>query len=348
VTGLQQAIKPRLPRAPPSVIAEQQKILASNYPQSRLFRGGVRDAGHVAFTDFDKASDPSEKVDWQRLAHVQLARNHHDVCSAIMVLAEFHRMRSPARRLLLFPEEWAAERDEHGRAEITDPFIDSSRRLLRLAARRYGVELRPVRPLVKRNEEGVEVKIYSMESAFALTDFDRVLSIELPGLVLDASPLDAVLAFTEPAPFALLHDTAEGDGVHPEDLFLIQPSLSTRDSLKDFLKTQPSRGDTLLSQFFNDPLLLDSNSTESALVRSIGTLHDVDPDFNSTAYISDVAYMRFSDPKLPGPEYDVNWSQKRAARPQNKDADWVWTKLYGEFAQRRMDVCGLDLETWRP
>ena len=60
------------------------------------------------------------------------------------------------------------------------------------------------------------------------------------------------------------------------------------------------------------------------------------------------AYIRFSDPRLPGPEYDVPWADKVAARPKNKDADWTWTKLYGEFAQMRMEICGLDLESWRP
>ena len=111
--------------------------------------------------------------------------------------------------------------------------------------------------------------------------------------------------------------------------------------------TSPTFNDTLLPTAFTDPLLLASSFEDTALIRSIGTLHDAQPGFNATAYLENVAYIRFSDPKLPGPEYDVPWAKKRDARPKNKDADWTWTKMYGEFAQKRMDICGLDLETWR-
>ena len=219
---------------------------------------------------------------------------------------------------------------------------------MKAAARRYGVELRPVSPLFPAEEGGAE-DVYSLASAYALTDFDRVLSIETPGLLVDASPLDAVLAFTESAPFAMLHDTTDGDGVHAEDLFLLQPSSDTHTLLKQDLANQQPFNDGLIPTSFPDPLLLDSSSEHSALIRSIGTLHEAGSNaFNATAFLSDVSYIRFSDPKLPGPEYDVPWAEKVAARPKNKDADWTWTKLYGQFAQKRMEVCGLDLEFWRP
>ncbi|KAK3702219.1 hypothetical protein LTR37_015051 [Vermiconidia calcicola] len=345
VTGIQSAIRPRIPKPPPSQAAPEQQPAEPQLQASRLF--GSRGEGHVAFTDFEKAADSSANVNWSRLAHVQLVKNHHEVCSAIMVLAELHRLRSPARRVLLFPQGWATEK-KAGKGEISDPFLAISRRLMKAAARRYGVELRPVSPLFPAEEGGAE-DVYSLASAYALTDFDRVLSIETPGLLVDASPLDAVLAFTESAPFAMLHDTTDGDGVHAEDLFLLQPSSDTHTLLKQDLANQQPFNDGLIPTSFPDPLLLDSSSEHSALIRSIGTLHEAGSNaFNATAFLSDVSYIRFSDPKLPGPEYDVPWAEKVAARPKNKDADWTWTKLYGQFAQKRMEVCGLDLEFWRP
>ena len=107
---------------------------------------------------------------------------------------------------------------------------------------------------------------------------------------------------------------------------------------------------TYLSSLFEDPVLLASSTDDSALIRSVATLHDAVPGkpFNQTAYLDHVAYIRFSDPKLPGPQYDVPFAMKREARPKHKDADWMYTKLYGEYAQKRMEICGLDLETWRP
>ncbi|KAK5111612.1 hypothetical protein LTR85_011790 [Meristemomyces frigidus] len=355
VTGLQAAIRPRVPLPPPSLRVQEQaeQDVGPELRPSRLFRGQAR----VAHTEpVDAAARASANVNWNRLAHVQLVRNHHDVCNAIMILADFHRLKSPARRVLLFPRAWAQEK-EGKKGDIGDPFLGSSRRLMRMAARRYGVELRPVGPIVARSgdddREGERGDVYSLASAFALTDFDRVLSIETPGLLMDATPLDAVLAFTESAPFAMLQDTTEGDGIHSSDLLLLQPSGPTHATLLQRLQATPAFNDTLLPAVFTEePLLLASTTSsdgemQTQLIRSIGTLHDAAPGFNASAFLADVAYIRFSDPKLPGPEYDVPWSQKVAARPRNKDADWVWTKLYGQFAQKRMDVCGLDLETWR-
>jgi hypothetical protein len=308
-----------------------------------------------------RTEDASTGVNWKRLAHVQLARTHHDVCNSIMVFGELHRMKSPARKVLLFPKSWAAEKEKTGKGAMNDPFMDSSRRLMRMAARRYGVELRPVDPIAESTQDGVP-DTYSLISAYGLTDFDRLLAIETPGLLLDASPFDAVLAFTEKTSFAMLQDTTANDGVHSQDLLLLQPSTKDHTALTAHLSTLPSYNDTMLPTAFFEPLLLASSTPssesetgesekesekESALIRSIGLLHDAQAGFNATAYLDNVAYIRFSDPKLPGPEYDVPWATKRAARPKNKDADWTWTKLYGEFAQKRMEICGLDLEGWR-
>jgi hypothetical protein len=307
----------------------------------------------VAFTDLEAAKNDNRRVNWNRLAHVQLVRTHHDTCSAVMIFAELHKLKSPARRVLLFPQDWAMEKKAKG--DISDPFLAISRRLMKIAARRYGVELRPITPLSRGTETGGDTDVYSLASAFTLTDFDRVMSVEIPGLIVDAEPLDAALAFTEEASFAMLHDTVDGDGVHGDDLYLLQPSTEVYQSLKESLADQPSFNDTRLPEAFADPLLLDTISEQQALVRSIGVLHSAaetqpgaESTFNATAFLSDVSYIRFSDPRLPGPEYEVPWADKVAARPKNKDADWTWTKLYGQFEQERMEVCGLGLEAWRP
>ena len=209
VTGLQAEIRPRLPPPPPLARTQNTGDAAENLQPSRLFQGN----GKVAYTNLQAAEQASANVDWQRLAHVQLVRRHHDVCNAIMVLAEFHKLKSPARRVLLFPQDWALEK-QGKKGDMSDPFLDSSRRLMRMAARRYHVELRPVGPVVEATAESEDTDVYSLASAYALTEFDRVLSVETPGLLMDATPLDAVLAFTESAPFAMLQDTFAGDGVH--------------------------------------------------------------------------------------------------------------------------------------
>lgn len=68
--------------------------------------------------------------------------------------------------------------------------------------------------------------------------------------------------------------------------------------------------------------------------------------FNSTIFTEATAYVHLSDPELPGPEYDVPYYDRVRIRPKNEEARVVWEKLYETFRQRRMEICGLDLETW--
>lgn len=85
-----------------------------------------------------------QTLDWSRLGYVQMAKDHGELCSAVMLLADLHKMKSPAKRLLMIPRIWLrrAEDDEYG------PELTTTRRLLRAAVRRYGVTLIPMEPIV--------------------------------------------------------------------------------------------------------------------------------------------------------------------------------------------------------
>lgn len=259
-----------------------------------------------------------------------------------MLFGELHRLKSPAKRVLLFPRHWALEK-KAGKGDVFDPYVDASRRLLKVAARRYRVELRPVGPIIEGADEEAE-ESYSVASVFAMTEYDRILALRTPGIVLDATPLDAVLAYAPAAALALLQSD-EKAGVNETDLLLAMPDKDAYAALKES-RTSMTTDNDVVRNTLADTLVLDSSSDGTKLVASIGSLHDAETDFNATAYLSSAAYIRFSDPKLPGPEYDVPYSDRVRARPKNKDADWTWTKLYGNFAQKRMEICGLDLEPW--
>lgn len=68
--------------------------------------------------------------------------------------------------------------------------------------------------------------------------------------------------------------------------------------------------------------------------------------FNVSVFEAATTYVRLSDPELPGPEYDVPYADRARIRPKNSEAREAWEKLYERFRQRRMEVCGLDLEFW--
>lgn len=243
-----------------------------------------------------------------------------------MFFGDLARLKSPARRILLFPQAWAMEK-QAAKHDLIDPYMDITRRLLRRAARRYNVELRPIATLVGQEDAG-------WAGLWALTDLERVIMLRTPGLVQDAEALDAVLAYTKSAPMTLLQQ--EGSDVVSEDLILATPAKETH----RVLTTNAFQNIIAISSTLHPAYLVSAN-----IIASIGALHDAYQP-NKTAFLES-PYIRFDDPKLPGPEWEVEYSRVVQARPKDKDADWLWTKMYGEFAGRRYDVCGLGLEVWR-
>ncbi|CAD0086587.1 unnamed protein product [Aureobasidium vineae] len=314
-----QAVKPRVPVNPLSQNT-QQPLSGPQHP-SRLFNPEQN-----GIISEHTASRQPPQVDWQKLAHVQIVTNHHDVCSTIMFFGDLARLKSPARRILLFPQAWAMEK-QAAKHDLIDPYMDITRRLLRRAARRYNVELRPLASSAGQDDA-------SLTGLWALTDLERVMLLQTPGLIQDAEALDAALAYTSPAPLTLLQQDT-GSGLASEDLVLATPSKETH----RVLMINHIQNITSIT-FALRPAYL-----SSSIIAGIGELHDaVQP--NQTAFL-ETPYIRFNDPKLPGPEWEVDYARVVQARPRDKDADWLWTKMYGDFADRRYDICGLGLEVWR-
>lgn len=73
-------------------------------------------------------------------AYAQLVVEHHDVCSSIMLFSELDRSRSRFDKILMYPKPW----DDVDRQ---DPRAGTTRELLKMAAERYNVILRPMEPI---------------------------------------------------------------------------------------------------------------------------------------------------------------------------------------------------------
>ena len=89
-----------------------------------------------------------QTLDWSRLGYVQMVKEHVELCSAVMLLADLHKMKSPAKRILLFPRIWLTKTDDGE----WDAQMTTTRRLLRNAARRYGVSLIPMETIVDEGD----------------------------------------------------------------------------------------------------------------------------------------------------------------------------------------------------
>jgi hypothetical protein len=136
VHNLQAAIRPRLPKPlpPPKPILPPTLDIKWARPMG----------GRPEIDDTYAQYIAGQTMDWSRLGYVQVVREHIELCSAVMLMSDLHRMRSPAKRILMFPRLWLLEADEAKK----DPQMATTWRLLRTAARRYGATLMPMEPIV--------------------------------------------------------------------------------------------------------------------------------------------------------------------------------------------------------
>lgn len=189
---------------------------------------------------------------------------------------------------------------------------------------------------------------YSLASLYMLADFERVLYLEGPGVLLDASALDSLLAFSPSAPMAAIPASPARTELSTS-LLLIHPSAQHFAQLKAVRQRMPMSDVDLLRSVFPVPesLLPAWPLSMGNVVYESQALRFASEGFNATAFTQATTFVRLVDKGLPGPEYDVPFSTRARVQPHNEQAQETWSRLYERFRQRRMEVCGLDLETYQ-
>lgn len=334
--NLQAAIKPRIPKPLPVPKAIEPPTLDEKW---------ARPVGDRPATQDTMAQYMSgQELDWSRLGYVQVVREHVELCSAVMLLSDLHRMKSPARRVLMFPKLWLREAEGEGySAEMS-----TTRRLLGTAARRYGVTLIPMEPILD-DADGTLPSSYSLASLYSLVDYERLIYLQGPGVLLDASSLDSLLAFSKSEPMAAYPATPERKDMSMS-LLMVHPTQASFQQLKAMRSTKPTSDLDLFRNTFTVPgsLISEWSLSMGNVVYESQELRAASNNFNATAFEQSTTFVRLSDPEIPGPEYDIPYSARVKLRPQNEQAQEAWSKLYERFRQQRMEVCGLDLEYYSP
>ncbi|KAF3037462.1 hypothetical protein E8E12_002146 [Didymella heteroderae] len=328
VHNLQAAIKPRIPKPLPIPKPIEPPTLDEKWARPVGDRPEAQDVMAQYMS--------GQELDWSRLGYVQVVREHVELCSAVMLLSDLHRMKSPARRVLLFPKPWLHEAaDEKYSAEML-----TTRRLLGTAARRYGVTLIPMEPILDGSDSALPSS-YSLASLYSLVDYERLIYLQGPGVLLDASSLDSLLAFSKSEPMAAFPASAERKDMSTS-LLMIHPTQASFQQLKALRSTKPTSDLDLFRAVFRLPSSLISEWSLSMgnVVYSSETLRSItqDSDFNATAFEQSTTFVRLSDPEIPGPEYDVPYSTRVKMRPKNEEAQLAWSRLYERFRQQRMEV----------
>lgn len=285
---------------------------------------------------------------WAKVAYVQLVRRHVEVCGAVMGMREVERGESMAQRIIMYPREWDGTVEEgggggEGEMEREKGRRETSRRLLRKAAKEYRVMLQGVESVPATEGSGVltEEERYPLTNLLGLIHYNRILFLQPSGLILDSTPLD--LLFTLPMEKPLLGLSAPDDeSMHPA-ILLFEPSKEIYQDVTSSLPEGAYLDGEFLQRVPSTPAPADGESSMT-LVAQTSALRDVEAQFDASQFLDTTAYVRLSDPDLPGPEYDTSRQDYVRAMPRSKQARKAWEGVYERFRDARMEICGLDLE----
>ena len=263
-----------------------------------------------------------------------------------MGMREVERGESMAQRIIMYPQEWDRKVEGRGDGEHAEEErgrMETSRRLLRKAAKEYRVMLQPVEsiPVAEDGDVLTAEEKYPLVNLLSLLHYNRILFLQPSGLILDSTPLD--LLFTLPMEGPLLGLSAPGDESMQPAILLFEPSKDTYQDMSSSLPEGAYPDSEFLQRIPLTPAPADGESPMTLLAQTSG-LKDVDAQFNATQFFDTTAYVRLSDSNLAGPEYDIPRGDYLRAAPALKQARKAWEGVYGKFRDSRMEVCGLDLE----
>lgn len=308
----------------------------------------------------------NDPTDWSRFAYVQYCTDVHSMCNAYMVFESLQRLGSKAERVLLYPEEWNAEKEDEN---------DRNSQLLIRAKANFGVKLKPTQLLgldgpasagTLKDPSTWETSTTKLR-IFELEEYDRVLYFDND--VLLRQHMDELFLLPS-APIAMPRrywsDLPHWDWPLSGTLMLVEPNAAETKQLWDRLQEWrfvPERADC---QTYDDDLL-DDRFSASALVLPHRPYVLQTSEFRKREHdsymgtfgappnqgkwdphheIEKAKLVHFNDWPLPKPWR--MWPSDGLAEIQpdcggSHDGTCgereVWKSLYDEFRQRRKDIC---------
>ena len=251
-----------------------------------------------------------------------------------MLFAELEEQESMAQRVLLYPREW----DELENEDVVDGRgkkkkkrkerernVETSLRLLRIAAKRYHTILQPIDPIPQTtgNTPLTPEEKYPLTALLHLLPYNRIIYLPPSGLLLSATPLD--LLYTLPMTTWGLGLSTSATTSQPS-IILLEPSQDTLSSLPE---------GALPDSEFLQRVTLEAAPTDPGLQTRLlaETSWALEEELSAGDFVDTTAYVRLDHPEFDGPIPEGVGKGRR-----------VWEVVYERFWEKRMEVCGLDRE----
>lgn len=306
----------------------------------------TRSGSHSKSSHHDATFSYDEDIDWSQYAYCQYVTNEAYLCNAVMIFEALVRLEAKAERLMLYPEDWTV-------ADNT-----SIGELLMKARDEFDVRLEPVQ--VQHFEGDLTwAESFTKLLAFNQTRYKRVISLDSDSTVLQ--PMDELFLLPS-APVAMpraywLDDTLSSQ------LVLVEPSTFEFERIQAaFARRAKSDFDMeIVNDLYGESCLvlphrrydLITGEFRAGLEEHARYLGSKEERWDGEKVLAEAKFLHFSDwpvnkPWLPAAPEVVAAHMPKCVVTTNETTDCrdqeLWLGFYEDFRERRLRVCGVDVQ----
>ncbi|KAJ4213966.1 hypothetical protein NW759_010495 [Fusarium solani] len=296
-------------------------------------------------------SADSDIIDWSRFAYVQYVTNDVYLCNSLMIFEALQRLGSNAERLMMYPGHMLApdaqESDTH------------AGQLLIKARDEYKVTLRPVEIQRRNGSDVTWAESFTKLLAFNQTQYDRVISLDSDGVVLQL--MDELFQLPPcrvamPRAYWFMKDDPPKTTL-ASHVMVVEPDKVEMERIFQKIETIENTEydmEVINSLYLDSAMIIPHRpygllSAEFRMEDHSQYLGSKKEEWDAVGVLNEAKYVHFSDWPVPKP-----WVQDSAMRlqkqPQCPTADGqstqetcvereIWNRLYTNFAENRKKIC---------
>lgn len=180
---------------------------------------------------------------------------------------------------------------------------------------------------------------YPLFGLLSLSIFDRLIYLRPSGLIIDSADLD--LLFTLPMESSILgiSGNSEGEFTLPS-IVIFEPSITAYNGALSAISIETYSDD----EFLRHIPQISGIAGQGHLVARTSAMSLEFNELTAANFFKSISYVHLTDPDFPGPEFDIPSKTVVRARPKLPQNRAIWERVYEIFRERRMSICGLDLE----
>ncbi|OBS22463.1 hypothetical protein FPOA_08800 [Fusarium poae] len=290
----------------------------------------------------------SDGTDWSKFAYVQYVTDVDYLCNSVMAFETLGRLGSRADRVMMYPSEMLAPD-----AEYSDT---KAGQLLIKARDEYNVKLQPIEIQRREGDDLTWAESFTKLLAFNQTQYDRVLSLDSDGMVLQ--PMDELFHLPScpvamPRAYWLYHDENPSK-VLSSQLMVVQPNEIEFERIIEKMETI-DRNDydmEIVNELYLDSALVLPHRKYNMLSAEFRRDNHTDylgsdrEKWDPIAAFNEAKFVHFSDWPVPKPwiqDLDLRQEHEPKCRMVDEELSCIereiWNKLYTDFALIRKRVC---------